>query len=112
MRAAILADMVGQYNLRIMRESDSTKWLTDLIWRTAAHLGYQDIFTSKESQIDDDHQPFLKRGIPAADIIELEGYIDLGYWHTSQDTLDKISPRNLAIVGHVILETVNQLQKR
>lgn len=111
-RAAILADMVGQYNLRIMRESDSTKWLTDLIWRTAAHLGYQDIFTSKESQIDDDHQPFLKRGIPAADIIELEGYIDLGYWHTSQDTLDKISPRNLAIVGHVILETVNQLQKR
>jgi glutaminyl-peptide cyclotransferase len=111
-RAAILADMVGQYNLRIMRESDSTKWLTDLIWRTAASLGYQDIFTSKESQIDDDHQPFLKRGIPAADIIELEGYIDLGYWHTTQDTLDKISPRNLAIVGHVILESVSALQNK
>jgi glutaminyl-peptide cyclotransferase len=111
-RAAILADMVGQYNLRIDRETYSTKWLTDLIWRTAASLGYQDIFVSQQSQIEDDHQPFLKRGIPAVDIIDLQGYIDPGYWHTAQDTLDKISPRNLAIVGHVILESVNQLQKR
>jgi glutaminyl-peptide cyclotransferase len=111
-RATILADMVGQYNLRIMRESDSTKWLTDLIWRTAASLGYQDIFVSNQSQVDDDHQPFLKRGIPAVDIIDLDGYINLGYWHTAQDTLDKISPRNLAIVGHVILESVNALENR
>ena len=111
-RAAILADMIAQYNLRIMRESDSTKWLTDLIWRTAASLGYQDIFVSNQTQIDDDHQPFLKRGIPAVDIIDLDGYINLGYWHTAQDTLDKISPRNLAIVGHVILEAVNAVQNK
>jgi glutaminyl-peptide cyclotransferase len=111
-RAAILADMIGQYNLRIMREADSTKWLTDLIWRTAASLGYQDIFVSNQSQVDDDHQPFLKRGIPAVDIIDLDGYINLGYWHTAQDTLDKISPRNLAIVGHVILESVNAVGNR
>ena len=111
-RAAILADMIAQYNLRIMRESDSTKWLTDLIWRTAASLGYQDIFVSNQTQIDDDHQPFLKRGIPAVDIIDLDGYINLGYWHTAQDTLDKISPRNLAIVGHVILESVNAVQNK
>jgi hypothetical protein len=111
-RAAILADMVGQYNLQIMRESDSTKWLTDLIWHTAASLGYQGVFVSKESQVDDDHQPFLKRGIPSVDIIDLDGYINLGYWHTAQDTLDKISPRNLAIVGHVILESVNALQNK
>jgi glutaminyl-peptide cyclotransferase len=111
-RATILADMVGQYNLQIMRESDSTRWLTDLIWRTAASLGYQDIFVSNQSQVDDDHQPFLKRGIPAVDIIDLDGYINLGYWHTAQDTLDKISPRNLAIVGHVILESVNALETR
>jgi hypothetical protein len=50
--------------------------------------------------------------MPAVDIIDLKNYIDLGYWHTSQDTLDKVSPRSLAIVGHVILESVNQLQKR
>jgi glutaminyl-peptide cyclotransferase len=111
-RAAILADMIAQYNLRIMRESDSTKWLTDLIWHTAASLGYQDIFVTNQTQVDDDHQPFLKRGIPAVDIIDLDGYINLGYWHTAQDTLDKISPRNLAIVGHVILESVNAVQNK
>jgi Zn-dependent M28 family amino/carboxypeptidase len=95
-----------------MRESDSTKWLTDLIWHTAASLGYQDIFVTNQTQVDDDHQPFLKRGIPAVDIIDLDGYINLGYWHTAQDTLDKISPRNLAIVGHVILESVNAVQNK
>ena len=109
-RAAILADMVGQRNLVIPRESDSTKWLTELIWRTAATLGYKDVFVSSAVQVDDDHQPFLHRGIPAADIIDLNDYINLGYWHTAQDTLDKISPRSLAIVGHVILESVNALQ--
>ncbi len=46
----------------------------------------------------------------AIDLIDLNDYINLGYWHTAQDTLDKISPRSLAIVGHVILESVNALQ--
>jgi glutaminyl-peptide cyclotransferase len=109
-RATILADMIGQKNLEILRESDSTKWLTDLIWRTAAKLGYKDIFVSKEQQISDDHQPFLSRRVPAADVIDFNGFGE--YWHTAQDTLDKISPRSLAIVGHVILESVNELQKR
>jgi Peptidase family M28 len=111
-RAVILADMVGQKNLVVPRDSESTKWLTDLIWRTAASLGYKDIFVSRETYNGDDHEPFLKRGMPAVDIIDLDGYISLGYWHTAQDTLDKISPRSLATVGHVILESVNQLQKR
>jgi glutaminyl-peptide cyclotransferase len=111
-RAVILADMVGQKNLILPRDSESTKWLTDLIWRTAASLGYKDVFVSRETFNGDDHEPFLKRGIPAVDIIDLDGYINLGYWHTAQDTLDKISPRNLAIVGHVILESVNALQTK
>jgi glutaminyl-peptide cyclotransferase len=110
--AAILADMVGQKNLLLPRDSESTQWLTDLIWKTAASLGYKDIFVSRKTYNGDDHQSFLKRGMPAVDIIDLQNYIDLGYWHTSQDALDKISPRSLAIVGHVILESVNQLQKR
>jgi Peptidase family M28 len=111
-RAVILADMVGQKNLQIMRESGSTKWLTDLVWRTAAKLGYGSIFVSGQMDISDDHQPFLQRHVPATDIIDLAGYQSMGYWHTPQDTLDKISPRSLAIVGHVILESVAELQKR
>jgi glutaminyl-peptide cyclotransferase len=111
-RAVILADMIGQKNLQIPRESDSTKWLTDLIWRTASRLGYKDTFVSREMQITDDHDPFLHRGVAAVDIIDLDGYQSLGYWHTTEDTLDKISARSLAIVGRVILESVNALQDK
>jgi Zn-dependent M28 family amino/carboxypeptidase len=111
-RALILADMIGQDNLHILRDSDAPKWLTDIIWRTAARLGYQDIFVSRETRTSDDHVPFLRRGVPAIDLIDLGDYQNLGYWHTTQDTLDKVSPRSLAIVGHVILESVAEIQKR
>lgn len=111
-KAVILADMIGQANLAIHRESDSTKWLTDLVWKKAASLGYKDIFTSQGGQISDDHQPFLSRGIPAVDIIDLDGFSQAGYWHTTQDTLDKVSAKSLAIVGYVILESVAELQKK
>jgi len=108
----ILADMIGQRDIRIPRESDSTKWLVDLIWRTAARLGYGDTFVSQEAGVDDDHDAFLKRGVPAADIIDLNDYQQLGYWHTPLDTLDKLSARNMAIVGHVILASVGELQQK
>ena len=104
--------MIGQKNLEIRRESSSTKWLTDLVWRTASRLGYGDIFVSRQMDISDDHQPFLRRDVPSVDIIDLAGYQSMGYWHTPQDTLDKISARSLAIVGYVILESVAELQKR
>ena len=111
-RAVILADMIGQKNLVISRESNSTNWLTNLVWDTAARLGYKDIFESKHTEIEDDHGPFLARGVPAVDIIDLWGYQEPGYWHTTQDTLDKLSPRSIAIVGHVILVSVAELQRK
>ncbi len=111
-KAVILADMIGQYGLEIPREADSTKWLVDLIWKTAARLGYQNIFVSRQAGYADDHQPFLARGVPAIDLIDYDGYQNPKYWHTAQDTLDKVSPRSVAIVGHVILESVNELQKK
>jgi len=100
-RAVILADMIGQKSLEIPRESNSTKWLTNLVWSTAARLGYKDIFVSSEGAVEDDHQSFLSRNVPAVDIIDLNGYS--AYWHTPQDTMDKLSPRSFSIVGHVIL---------
>ena len=112
-RAVILADMVGQYNLHIMRDHDAPKWLVDTIWKTAARLGYQSVFVPDEMVgTEDDHLPFNERHVPSIDLIDLNDYSNAGYWHTTQDTLDKISPRNLAVVGHVILESVNELQKR
>ena len=112
-KAVILADMIGQYGLKIPKESDSTKWLADLVWKTADRLGHKDVFINQEvGRIDDDHQSFLSRGVPSLDIIDLNDYISAGYWHTPQDTLDKISPRNVAIVGYVVLESVGELQKK
>ena len=107
-KAMLLADLVGDRSLKIKRESNSTHWLTDLVWGTAARLGYRNIFVSEETPIEDDHIPFLRRGVPAVDIIDLEE----PYWHTSGDTLDKISPRSLAIVGHVFLESLAALEKK
>lgn len=112
-RAVILADMIGQKHLRLAREASSTKWLANLVWSTAARLGYKDVFVSQEFEaIEDDHGPFLRRGVAAVDLIDLNDYQAQGYWHMPQDTLDKISPRSLAIVGRVILESVNALEEK
>jgi glutaminyl-peptide cyclotransferase len=111
-KAAILADMIGQYGLEIPRESNSTKWLVDLIWKTSSRMGYQSIFVAREAGYEDDHQPFLARGVPTVDLIDFDGFQQPKYWHTAEDTLDKVSPRSLAIVGHVILESIAEFQKK
>jgi Peptidase family M28 len=111
-KALILADMIGQKDLHIEKDTNSTPWLQNLVWKTADRLGYGQIFSRETSSVIDDHQPFLERGVPALDVIDLNGYIQEGYWHTTQDTLDKLSPRSIAIVGQVILASVNELQEK
>jgi glutaminyl-peptide cyclotransferase len=106
--AFLLADIVGSRTLRFKRESNSTKALTDLVWTTAARLGYSGVFVRDETAIEDDHLSFLKRGVPCVDVIDLE----IPYWHTPQDTLDKISSKSLAVVGHVFVESIKQLQSK
>jgi len=106
-RAMLLADLCGGRGARFKREATSTRWVTDLVWSTAARLGYSSMFVNDETAIEDDHLPFLKRGVAATDVIDLER----PYWHTTGDTLDKVSPRTLAIVGHVFLETVPALER-
>jgi glutaminyl-peptide cyclotransferase len=110
-KAVILADMIGQKNVRFEREANSTPWLAGLVWSTAGKLGYQDVFVSSETTaISDDHVPFKDRRLAIVDIIDLNDYIQAGYWHTSEDTMDKISARSLGIVGHVLLASVDELQ--
>lgn len=109
-RAFLLADIVGGRNAQFLRESSSTPALIELVWNTAAKLGYSAFFLNNMTSAQDDHDSFLKRGVPAVDIIA--DFMNNGYWHTPQDALDKISPRTLAIVGHVFLESVKQLQSK
>lgn len=113
-RAFLLADIVGTRTPHFKREENSTPWLVDLVWNVAKKLGYGSVFVDQTSVMEDDHQSFLKRKVPSVDVIDPEfgpgG--DIFYWHTSEDTLDKISPKTLAIVGHVFLESVKQLQAK
>ena len=110
-KAMILVDMVGPTNAIYRRESNSTPWLTELIWSTAARLGYGKVFINDSNAIEDDHLPFLQRNVPSADVIDFENSV-LEYWHTPRDTLDKIDPRTLAITGDVLIETVPELEKK
>jgi hypothetical protein len=110
LKAMVLADMIGISNLQIKRESDSTPWLTDLVWSTAARLGYGNVFVNQELEITDDHDAFLKRGVAACDVIDFEGASPI--WHTVNDTLDKIDPRSLGITGHVFLESFYALEQK
>jgi glutaminyl-peptide cyclotransferase len=113
-KAFLLADIVGTRPPRFKRESDSTKSLVDLVWGTAKKLGYGDVFLDDSLEVSDDHDPFLKRKVPCVDVIDLENYPggNLYYWHTPEDTLDKVDARSLAITGHVFLESVKQLQAK
>jgi Zn-dependent M28 family amino/carboxypeptidase len=107
-KAMILVDMVGPANPVFKRETNSTPWLTEVLWSTAARLGYGNVFTNESSAVEDDHLAFLNRDVPAADIIDL----NVPYWHTTSDTLDKIDPRTLAITGHVLIASLPELEKK
>ena len=111
-KAFLLADIVGTRTPHFKRETYSTKALVDLVWGVAKKLGYANIFVDESSAVEDDHQSFLKRHVPSVDVIDLDNGPtgDVSYWHTPQDSLDKISPKTLAVVGHVFLESVKQLQ--
>ena len=97
--AAIIVDMVGDADLNLYIEKNSDPQLVSAIWEQADKLGFADTFIAqpKHSMIDD-HRPFLDAGIPAIDIIDF----DYPYWHTTQDTLDKISAESLEIVGKTL----------
>jgi Zn-dependent M28 family amino/carboxypeptidase len=95
----IVADMIGDADQQIYKERNSSPELLDRIWGIAADLGYDDYFIPEYKwPILDDHMPFLEMGIPAADLIDF----DYPYWHTTQDTADKISADSLERVGRVL----------
>ena len=108
LKAFILLDMIGDRNLNIRRDSNSTKWLTDAVWTSARKLGYAANFPNDETTIDDDHMPFVRAGVPSLDIIDL----DYPAWHTAKDDLDHVSARSLQVVGDVVLDALPDIQKR
>jgi Zn-dependent M28 family amino/carboxypeptidase len=108
----LLVDMIGDADLNIDRDGNSAPWVESVVEEAAKRLGYQSHFFGRTlPNVSDDHIPFVKRGVPSADLIDFDyGYNDV-FWHTTQDTVDKLSPKSLQIVGSVMLETVRILDK-
>jgi len=111
-KAFILADMLGDRDLDVQRDMNSTPWLEDLVQQAATEYGWQSYFFQTKTYDEDDHIPFVKRGVPCADLIDLDYGYDNAYWHTAQDTMDKLSAKSLTIAGDTILETVHLLDQR
>ena len=111
-KAFILADMIGDKDLDIQRESQSTGWLVDLVRQAAKKFGDDRYFFKQTMEVSDDHQPFLRRGVPSIDIIDLNYGPHNSYHHTAKDTMDKISAHSLAIDGDVFLETIRLVGQR
>jgi Zn-dependent M28 family amino/carboxypeptidase len=108
LKALVLLDMIGDRDLKVRRDANSTPWLVDSLWAAAAKLGHSGTFSNELTTIEDDHVPFLRAGVPAVDIIDLENPT----WHTPQDTLDFVSARSLQIVGDVVLAALPDIEKR
>jgi glutaminyl-peptide cyclotransferase len=109
-RAMILMDLMGHKNLELGRDDLSTRWLQDMIWQTGRELGHGKVFVDRPEGVGgDDHEPFLRAGVDAVDIIQLNGY---PHWHKPTDTADKVSPESIRIVGETVLASLPRIEKR
>jgi Zn-dependent M28 family amino/carboxypeptidase len=109
MKALINVDMIGDRNLGIARDGNSSPRLQRLVWETARELGHGRYFLDEELYIEDDHVPFVRAGVEALDLIDFEYGPGNSWWHTPADTLDKLSPASLQAVGEVLLEVLKRL---
>ena len=104
--ALVLVDMIGDRDLGILRESNSTPALTDIIWSAAKRLKRPE-FIDRSTPIEDDHIEFLRAGVPSVDLIDL----DYAAWHTRADTLDKVAASSLQAVGDVLITALPDLER-
>jgi glutaminyl-peptide cyclotransferase len=111
-KAFLLADMIGDKDLDIQHETQSTGWLVGLVRQAAKKFGYERYFFKKDMEVQDDHLPFVERGVPSIDVIDLDYGPNNSYHHTAQDSMDKISAKSLTIDGDVFLETIRLLDQR
>lgn len=108
----ILVDMIGDKNLDIRRDGNSTGWLNNLLFKTADRLGYSHYFLRDQSlAVGDDHTPFIEAGVSAVDIIDFDYGPDNSYWHAAGDTIDHCSPESLGIVGRVVSAMLGELNR-
>jgi Zn-dependent M28 family amino/carboxypeptidase len=108
LKALINVDMIGDKSLDVLIEENSTVSLRKQVWQAASDLGYKAYFLDSGEKVDDDHMPFIKLGVPSLDLIDF----DYDPWHKDSDTMDKLSPKSLEIVGAVVLESVKRIDRQ
>jgi glutaminyl-peptide cyclotransferase len=106
-RAFILVDMIGDRDLDIRREQNSTRWLTDAVWDAARRLKRPE-FLEETTPIEDDHLEFLAAGVPSVDIIDL----DYSAWHQPEDRLDRVAAGSLQAVGDVVIAALPAIEAK
>lgn len=110
--ALINVDMIGDKDLNILREMNSSPRLVSLVWQVAKDLGYSKYFENSGNAIEDDHIPFRKMGVEAIDLIDFDYGMLNRNWHSERDTMDKLSAESLEITGRVVVETLRRLDQR
>ncbi|MEO6594233.1 MAG: M28 family metallopeptidase [Planctomycetota bacterium] len=106
--ALILLDMVGRTDLHIQEELYSTARLRKILWSAAVACGHDKHFFQRAEAAKDDHKPFLDVGIPAVDLIDLNGNPT---WHKASDTLENMSPESLQITADVVLTMLPEVER-
>lgn len=96
--AVVVVDMVGDASQQLYLEQSSDPDVRAEVWKIGGELGYASFIPQLKYTVLDDHTPFLRRGLRAIDIIDF----DYPYWHTTADTIDKISPASLEAVGRTL----------
>jgi glutaminyl-peptide cyclotransferase len=109
-KALINVDMIGDKNLDLVYDMNSTGSLRDLVWQAGERLGFHANFPHSPQEMGDDHQPFLRAGIKSLDIIDFDYGPDNSWWHNGKDTIDKLSANSFRIIGTVIQNVIPQLE--
>lgn len=109
LKALINIDMIGDRDLKIVKEMYSSEPLQRVVWQVARDLGYASHFDIQPYAIEDDHVPFLRNGVRALNLIDFEYGPSHSWWHTQEDTMDKLSPASLEAAGRVVHEALRRL---
>lgn len=117
--AVVNIDMIGDKDLDLLFDTNSSGWLNTMVREVAAKMGLQKAFGNLKTEMEDDHMPFLASGIPAIDLIDftygpkdIPADPDKGYWHNAKDSTDKLSAASLETVGKIVLGTVDAIAAR
>jgi len=114
-KAFVLADMIGWKNLNIDKETNSTPWLLDLEAKAGKDTGHSKYLFKESQAIEDDHLPFVQRGVPSLDVIDFQYGTTAdpeAFHHTEQDTMDKLSVASLQVAADMFLDLVKLINER